>query len=184
MRKAAAALLCLIALTFPARASEVTGRFSLSDHDGRPVTEATYAGKVRMMTFGYTFCPDICPTTLSTMAAALDMLGPKAAQVAALFVTVDPQRDTAAHLKEYTAAFGPGFVGLTGTQDQVDEAARAFRVRYAIQPPHDPAEPSVYFVDHSAGIYIMDRNGGFVAKLGHRSDPEEVAARLTEVIDR
>lgn len=184
MRKAFAALLGLLILAVPARAAEVTGRFALTDQDGRAVTEASYDGRVRMITFGYTFCPDICPTTLSTMASALDLLGARAAQVAPLFITVDPARDTADHLKEYVAAFGPGFVGLTGSREQVDAAASAFRVRYALQPPMDTANPNMYFVDHSAGIFIMDRHGAFVAKLGHRSDPEEVAARLNEVLDK
>lgn len=184
MRKGFVALLCLVTLAVSAHAAEVTGRFSLTTHDGRPVTEASFAGRVRVVTFGYTFCPDICPTTLSTVASALDLLGAKADQVTPLFVTVDPHRDSAAHLKDYVASFGPSFVGLTGSVEQVDAAARAFRVRYALQPPQDPAEPDVYFVDHSAGIYIMDRQGGFVAKMGHRADPEEVAARLLEVIDK
>lgn len=184
MRKGFAALLCLMVVTFSAHAAEVTGRFRLTDHDGRPVTEATYTGRVRVVTFGYTFCPDICPTTLSTVAAALDMLGSKVEQVVPLFVTVDPRRDSAAHLKDYMSAFGPRFVGLTGTTEQVEDAARAFRVRYALQPPLDPADPNTYFVDHSAGIYIMDRAGGFAAKLGHRAEPEELAARLIEVMEK
>lgn len=184
MRTGFAALLCLMVVAFSTHAAEVTGRFRLNDHDGRPVTEASYDGRVRVVTFGYTFCPDICPTTLSTVAAALDILGPKAERVVPLFITVDPRRDTVEHMKEYVSAFGPGFVGLTGPVEQIDDAARAFRVRYALQPPHDPADPNTYFVDHSAGIFIMDRWGGFAAKLGHRSDAEELAARLTEVIDR
>ncbi|MGE5477317.1 MAG: SCO family protein [Bacteroidales bacterium] len=184
MRNGFAALLCLALLAFSARADEVSGRFRLTDQDGRTVTEASYAGRVRVVSFGYTFCPDICPTTLSTVAAALDMLGAKASQVAPIFITVDPKRDSAQHLKEYVAAFGPSFIGLTGSTEQVDEAARAFRVRYAIQPPTNVDDPDSYFVDHSAGIYIMDRRGGFAAKLGHRADAEELAARLTEVIDQ
>lgn len=184
MRKGFAALLCLAVLAFPAHAAELTGRFNLIAHDGRAVSETSFAGKVRVMTFGYTFCPDICPTTLSTMAAALDSLGPKADQVVPLFITVDPRRDTAEHLREYMSAFGQSFVGLTGTTEMVDQAAAAFRARYVLQPPHDPADPNTYFVDHSAGIYIMDRHGAFVAKLGHRSEPDELAARLLEVIDR
>lgn len=184
MRKGFAALVCLLVVAFSARAAEVTGRFHLIDHDGRPVTETSYDGRVRVVTFGYTFCPDICPTTLSTVASALDILGPKAEQVVPLFVTVDPGRDTADHLKDYVSAFGPRFVGLTGSAAQVDDATRAFRVRYALQPPQDPADPNTYFVDHSAGIFIMDRHGGFAAKLGHRAEPEELAARLSEVIER
>lgn len=184
MRKALAALLCLAVMAVSAHAAEVTGRFRLVGSDRQPVTEADFAGRVRVVTFGYTFCPDVCPTTLSTVASAVDLLGAKAEQVAVLFISVDPKRDTPEHLKEYVSAFGAGFVGLTGTSEQVDDAARAFRVRYALQPPQDPAYPDTYFVDHSAGIFIMDRQGGFVAKMGHRADPEEVAARLNEVIDR
>lgn len=183
-RKGFAALVCALFLALPAQAQEVTGRFSLTDQDGAAVTQASYDGSVRVVTFGYTFCPDICPTTLSTVASALDMLGSKADQVAPLFVTVDPKRDTVSHLKDYVSAFGPRFVGLTGSAEQINAAARAFRVRYVLQPPQDPADPNSYFVDHSAGIYIMDRKGGFAAKLGHRADPEELAARLTEVMER
>ena len=184
MRKVLAALLCWISLAAPSLAAEVTGNFTLIDHDGRKVTEKSYAGRVRVVAFGYTFCPDVCPTTLSTIGAALDQMGDQAKQVVALFVTVDPKRDTAQHLKGYVEAFGPGFVGLTGSQAQVDAAAAAFRVRYALQPPTDPADPDTYFVDHSAGIFIMDRQGRFVAKLGHRSTPDELAERIKEVLAR
>lgn len=182
MRKGVAALFCAILLALPAAAAEVTGRFHLQTHDGRMVTETSFAGRVRVVAFGYTFCPDICPTTLSTVAQALDLLGPGAEQVVPLFITVDPGRDTPAHLRGYMEAFGPSFVGLTGTVEMVDEAARAFNARYALQPPADPADPTTYFVDHSAGIYVMDRQGAFVAKLGHRATPEELAERLTEVL--
>ncbi len=184
MRKAIAALFCLAVLAVSAQAAEVTGRFRLVAQDGRTVTERSFDGRVRMVTFGYTFCPDICPTTLNTMAGALELLGPKAREVVGLFVTVDPARDTAAHLRDYVDAFGPGFVGLTGSREAVDEAARAFRVRYVLNPPMDAADPNTYFVDHTAGIYVMDRQGQFVAKLGHRAEPDEVAARLIEVLER
>lgn len=184
MRRLLATLMLAMLACVPAQASEVTGKFKLVAQDGSTVTEASYDGKIRMVTFGYTFCPDICPTTLSTMAATMDLLGAKAAQVVPIFVTVDPHRDTREHLRDYVEAFGPSFVGLTGSQEAVDAAAKAFRVRYVLNPPADPADPDTYFVDHSAGIYIMDRQGRFVAKLGHRSDPDEVAARLLEVMDK
>lgn len=189
MWKGFAALAGLLMLAAPitatkGAAAEVTGQFALINADGAPVTQASYDGKVRVMTFGYTFCPDICPTTLNTMAGAMDLLGPKAAQVVPIFISVDPRRDKPAHLKDYMTAFGPEFVGLTGDQAAVDDAAKAFKVRYVLNPPQDANDPETYFVDHSAGIFIMDRQGRFVAKLGHRSDPDELAARLTEVIDR
>ncbi len=184
MWKGFAALAGLLLLTAPSSAAEVTGRFELTAHDGRTVTQDSYDGKIRVMTFGYTFCPDICPTTLNTMAGAMDLLGDKAAQVVPIFISVDPRRDTPAHLGEYMQAFGPDFVGLTGDQTAVDAAAKAFKIRYVLNPPHDPSEPDTYFVDHSAGIFIMDRQGRFVAKLGHRSEPDELAARLIEVIEK
>lgn len=178
LRNGLAAAVFLVLLAFSARADEVTGRFHLLNQDGATVTEASYAGKVRVVTFGYTFCPDICPTTLSTIAGALELLGAQADQVAPVFITVDPRRDTPAHLKEYMAAFGPHFVGLTGTEAMVADAAKQFKARYVIHKPDNTADPDTYFVDHSAGIYIMDRQGRFVAKLGHRSTPEELADRV------
>ncbi|OAN47898.1 SCO family protein [Magnetospirillum moscoviense] len=182
MQRLFAILIATALFAGTAGAQELTGRFLLDSHDGGRVTDQSFAGKVRMMTFGYTFCPDICPTTLSTMAAAIDALGAKASQVVPIFVTVDPKRDTASHLKEYVQAFGPSFVGLTGTTEMVEAAAKAFKVRYKLHPPMT-ADPDNYLVDHSAGIYIMDRDGRFVAKLGHLSAPEDVAERLAQVID-
>ena len=176
----AAAVLVLRAAAGPALAQDrppLTGRFLLEDQDGRPVDQDSYGGRLRLMTFGYTYCPDICPTTLATMAAALDRLGPQAAQVVPIFVSVDPGRDTPAHLKQYLAAFGPRFVGLTGTPAQVADAARNFRVRYAVRPAEN-GDPAAYTVDHTAGIYVMDRQGLFLAKLGHLEGAEGVAERL------
>lgn len=166
----------------PAAAQEFSGRFLLDTHDGKRVNDESFRGKVRMMAFGYTFCPDVCPTALSTMAAALDLLGPKADQVVPLFVTVDPKRDTQPQLKEYMAAFGPTFIGLTGTPQMTDAAARAFRVRYELHVP-TTADSDHYVVDHSAGIFIMDRNGALVVKMGHLATADEVADRLRQVID-
>lgn len=177
MKRRFLAAMILGVLAMPAAAREITGRFQLEDHEAKTVSEQTYAGKVRLVTFGYTFCPDVCPTTLSTIATALDMLGTDADQVVPLFITVDPKRDTAAHLKEYMAAFGPRFVGLTGTREMVAEAAFQFQARYRIHKPADPAESQTYFIDHSAGIFIMDRQGGFVAKLSHQA-PGQLAEHL------
>lgn len=184
MKRLLAALAVLVLTCAAAPAAEVTGRFNLVDQRGNAVSEASYDGKIRLMTFGYTFCPDICPTTLNTMAGTMDLLGDKAAEVVPIFVTVDPRRDSVAHLREYVEAFSPTMVGLTGSQEAVDAAAKAFRVRYVLNPPMDANDPNSYFVDHSAGIFIMDRQGRFLAKLGHRSEPDEVAARLMEVLEK
>jgi len=178
MMKLLAVALSLL-LSLPATAQEVTGRFTLDDHDGRRVTEQSYEGKVRMMSFGYTFCPDVCPTTLSTMASALDLLGGEATRVAPLFVTLDPKRDTPEHLKEYMAAFGPTFVGLTGSREMVADAAFNFQARYRL---HKPKETGAYFIDHTASIYLMDRHGRLAAKLAHNTAPAELADAVRKAL--
>jgi protein SCO1/2 len=150
----------------------VVGRFLLVDTSGRAVTDEMYAGKIRIMTFGYTHCPDICPTILGTLSVALEHLGSDRAKVATLFVTVDPERDTPAHLKDYLASF-PGITGLSGSPEQVAAAARNFKVRY-----EKHGDPAAYSVDHSASIYIMDRAGNFLARMPHASKADRVAERV------
>ncbi|MGE4279772.1 MAG: SCO family protein [Magnetospirillum sp.] len=178
------ALVAGLALLSPAPlvASEFSGRFLLETHDGQRVNDESFQGKVRLMAFGYTYCPDVCPTALSTMAGALDLLGPKADQVVPLFVTVDPKRDTKAQLKDYMSAFGPRFIGLTGSQQMIDAAAKSFRVRYEIHQP-TTKDSDHYLVDHSAGIYIMDRQGRLVVKMGHLATADELADRVRQVMD-
>lgn len=162
----------------------VSGRFLLDTHDGQRVSADSFEGSLRLMAFGYTFCPDVCPTALSTMAGAMDLLGKDAEQVVPMFVSVDPERDTLQRLKEYVGSFGPKFVGLTGTRAMVDGAARQFNVSYKIHPPAKGDDPDVYVVDHSAGIYIMGRKGQFRARLAHTATAQEVADRVRQVLAR
>ncbi|WP_043744754.1 SCO family protein [Paramagnetospirillum magneticum] len=173
-------LICLTtapaALAQPVEDRPISGRFLLTDMNGRAVSDESYRGKIRVVTFGYTFCPDICPTILNTLSVALEQLGADRAKVATLFISVDPERDTPAHLKEYLNAF-PEITGLSGTPEQVAAAARNFKVRYERQQP-DGSDPSVYAVDHSASIYIMDREGNFLARMPHLSAPDRVAERV------
>lgn len=164
--------------------AEVTGRFVLVDHNGKRVSEDTYKGRLRLMTFGYTYCPDVCPTGMSTMANAMDLLGEQAEQVVPIFVTVDPKRDTAEQLSGYVGAFHPSFVGLTGSEAMTEAAARNFRVAYMIHPPKDSADPDTYAVDHAAGYYIMSRSGQFLAKMGHAATSAEIAERLRHIMAR
>jgi len=123
---------------------------------GKPVTAADFRGKVVLLYFGYTLCPDFCPTTLSNLAAVLQRLGKQADQVRVLFVTVDPNRDTLPVLKRYAALFAPQVVGLRGTPDALASLARRYRVAYSVTPAHD-GKP--YEVTHSAVIYVFDQNG-------------------------
>lgn len=140
--------------------SSIGQEFSLTDMNGQPVTDQSYDGKWRLMYFGYTWCPDICPTDTAAMAAALRQLRAQDAKAAAklqpLFVTVDPERDTPAVLRQYLRNFDPQIIGLTGTRAQVDALLKTFRI-YAAKVPG--ATPDSYLYDHQAMFYLMDPKG-------------------------
>ena len=183
MRKTLSAILVLLAglASMPALAADdpdraVVGRFLLTDMNGRPVSDEAYSGKIRLMVFGYTYCPDVCPTALNTLSMALDRLGADKAKVVTLFVSVDPERDTPAHLKDYLVSF-PDVIGLTGSPAQVAAAAYNFKARYEKQPAAD-GDPTAYSIDHTASIYIMDRAGNFLARMPHASAPDRLAERV------
>ena len=130
--------------------------FQLTDQDGRPVTAADYRHDVVLLYFGYTDCPDECPTTLTTLANALRTLGPQASQVKVLFVSVDPHRDTTEVLKRYVTNFGPEFVGLRPDQDELTALSKRYRIAYHYEKPDRDGN---YEVDHSNAIFIFDRDG-------------------------
>ncbi len=124
--------------------------------DGKTVTAADFLGKVVALYFGYTSCPDVCPATLANLSATLGKLGKGADEVRVLFVTVDPGRDTLGLLRRFVASFGPQFVGLRGTPDEIGALARRYRVAYSVRPSPDPDK---YEVDHSAAVYVFDTKG-------------------------
>ena len=155
----------------------VGGPFSLIDGDGHPVTDQTWRGKYMLVYFGYTFCPDVCPTTLSNVADAIDKLGPRADRLQALFVTVDPKRDTASVVKQYAAAFSPRITGLTGSPAQIAAAAKAYRVYYA-EHRTGPG-PADYSMDHSSVLYLMGPDGRFIAPVRADQTGPEIATALT-----
>ena len=130
--------------------------FALTDHTGKARTLADFKGKVVLMFFGYTQCPDVCPTTMTELATVMQDLGPQAEQVQVLFVTVDPQRDTQALLAQYVPAFDARFIGLYGDAAATAKVAREFKVFYA---KVEGATTGSYTVDHTAGSYVFDRNG-------------------------
>jgi len=158
----------------------VGGPFSLVDGDGHNVTDRSWPGKYLLVYFGYTFCPDVCPTTLTNVADALDKLGAKADRIQPLFITVDPKRDIAAVVKQYAAAFGPRFIGLTGSAEQIAAAARAYRVYYA-EHRTGPG-PDDYSMDHSSVLYLMGPDGRFIAPLRADQDGHEMAAVLAKLV--
>ncbi len=187
--KALAALLLAAALAAPAFAADaeeplpagIVARYLLRDANGRAVTEGDFKGRFQLITFGYTYCPDICPTTLVEMADVLKRLGDRAAGLQAIFVSVDPERDTPAILREYTAHFDPRIIALTGTPELVRSAADRFKVRYEkVFEPGAPADR--YSVDHSAGMYLLGPDGGFLLKFAYAMPSSEVAERIAGVM--
>lgn len=158
----------------------IGGAFTLQDGNGKPVTDRDFRGSYMLVYFGYTFCPDVCPTTLNAMADALDRLGPQAGKVKPVFITVDPRRDTPSVVKQYVAAFGQGIVGLTGTPEEIAKVAKAYRVYYA-EHRTGPG-PDDYAMDHSSVLYLMDPNGGFVAPMRADMSGTELSANLKKLI--
>jgi protein SCO1/2 len=160
----------------PSEMAGIGGPFSLVDGAGKPFTDRDLLGKSALIYFGYTFCPDICPTTLSSVVAALDALGPDAEKVRPVFISVDPKRDTPAVIRDYVAAFSPRLVGLTGSPEAVAEAAHAYRVYYA---PHRTGNgPDDYTMDHSSILYLMGPDGQFRALIRTDQSPQAMAADI------
>jgi protein SCO1/2 len=158
------------------------GPFTLTDHNRKTVTDATYRGKYLLVYFGYTFCPDMCPTGLQSMSLALDKLGGDAARVQPLFITIDPARDTPAKLKQYVAMFHPSIVGLTGTAEQIAAVAKEYQVYYAREESGDEDESEDtgddYIMDHSTLIYLMGPDGKFIQTFPENADPDALVAAL------
>lgn len=180
---ASGALLLLVAATalLPAAkgptatsAASVGGPFQLVDQAGAPVTEAALKGKPTLIFFGFTHCPDVCPTALFEMSEIFAALGPDASKLQAFFISVDPERDTPEALKTYLSSFSPQLKGLTGTPEQVDAVKKAYRV-YARKVPLDGGG---YTMDHTAVVYLMDKTGTFLAPFNAKRPPAEAAADL------
>ena len=159
-------------------ASAIGGPFRLVDQDGKTVTDADLKGKWSLVYFGYTHCPDACPTALNDISIALDELGPKRTSVRPVFITVDPERDTPEVLNAYVTAFDAPILALTGTPEEVAQAAKGYRVFYA----KHPEAGGDYSMDHSSVIYVMDPEGRFTASFTHQSSPEELAERLKKLL--
>lgn len=156
----------------------VGGPFRLEDQDGRSVTDQDMKGRPFLVFFGYTHCPDICPTTLFDMSQLLQKLGPDADRTGALFITVDPERDTPAVMKDYLSNFDPHVRGLTGDQNAINAAIKAYRV-YAKKVPLEHGD---YTMDHTAIVYLMDKNGRFVAPFNLKQTPDAAAAELRKYL--
>lgn len=150
----------------------IGGPFTLVDTTGKPTSDADFRGRWMLVYFGYTFCPDVCPTELQSVSNALDLLGPTAARIAPIFITIDPARDTAPVLADYVKLFDPRIVGLTGTDAQVAAAARAYRVFAAKVESKNNTD---YLMNHSSFVYLMDPAGRFIALFRQGTPPKEMA---------
>ncbi len=162
--------------------ADIGGSFTLVNHEGKTVTEADFLGNPQLIYFGFTYCPDICPTALIQMARAQDALGAKGEDIQHIFISVDPERDTVESLNAYVTAngFPRGLIGLTGTEAQVEQAKTAFKV-YA-QKVEDDASASDYTVDHSSIIYFMDRQGELVGFFTHTSPVSEIVTSVKQYL--
>jgi protein SCO1/2 len=161
-------------------ASLVGGPFKLEDGSGKQVTDSDFRGKYMLVYFGYTYCPDVCPTTLNEVSEALDHLGAKANNLQPIFITVDPKRDTPAVVKQYTAAFSPKLIGLTGTPEQIANVAKAYRVYYAEH--RTGSGPNDYSMDHSSILYLMGPDGKFIGPVRADESGKDMAEDIGKLM--
>lgn len=164
-----------------AGAPSVGGPFTLVNHHGETVTEQDFRGRFMLLYFGFTFCPDICPTELGVMAAAVNALGEKGEQVTPALITIDPERDTPDVLARYVALFHPRLVGLTGTAEQIDAAARAWHVYYG--KVEDESVSEAYTMDHSSIVFLMGPAGEYLKLFRPQIPPDEMAREIAKYLD-
>lgn len=155
--------------------ADIGGPFALTDHHGNGVTDQDMRGKLMLVAFGYTSCPDVCQMMLHTISQALDGLGDQAAGLEPVFITIDPERDTPKVLAGHLSNFHPAIRGLTGSPEAVAQAAQAYRVFYE---KAEGGEPGNYLMDHSSYIYLMDRKGDYLAHFRHHASPEEMTQAI------
>jgi len=156
-------------------AASIGGPFTLTDQNGVERTDRDFRGRLMLIYFGYTYCPDVCPTELTVMTTALDQLGADASQVVPIFITIDPERDTPKLLKDYVAQFSDKLMGLTGSERDVAAAAKAYRVYYSKSPGSAGAP---YLMDHTSLVYLMDRDGRFLKHFTPNGKAEDMVAAM------
>ncbi|MDX9738461.1 MAG: SCO family protein [Azonexus sp.] len=167
--------------TFDLEPRSINPRYLLIGPQGSAVSNEDFRGRFQLITFGYTFCPDICPTTLVDMAETLKLLGEDAQRVQAIFISVDPDRDTPQQLATYTDFFDKRIIGLTGSPALIQAAARNFKVRYekVIKENQDPRN---YAVDHSAGLYLLGPEGAFIKKFAYATPADSMASEIRQLL--
>jgi protein SCO1/2 len=160
-------------------ASVIGGPFQLTDQNGRKRDSEEFRGKLMLIYFGFTYCPDVCPTALTVVTTALDQLGDQADAVVPILITIDPERDTPAVLKDYVAQFSPRYIGLSGSDRDIAQVAKAFRVYYAKSPGSGGAP---YLMDHTSLLYLMDQNGRFHTHFTHNNRAEDIVAAVRKLL--
>lgn len=167
--------------TFELEPRSINPRYLLIGPQGSAVSNEDFRGRFQLITFGYTFCPDICPTTLVDMAETLKLLGEDAQRVQAIFISVDPDRDTPQQLATYTDFFDKRIIGLTGSPALVQAAARNFKVRYE-KVVKENQDPKNYAVDHSAGLYLLGPEGAFIKKFAYATPADSMASEIRQLL--
>ena len=155
----------------------IGGSFTLVDGTGATRTDEDFRGRLMLVYFGFTYCPDVCPTELQAMGQAVDLLGEKADSVQPIFITIDPERDTPQMVGQYVESFHPRMVGLTGTPEQVAAAAKAYRVYYRKAEVEGSSD---YLMDHSSIVYLMGRDGKFLTHFSHGTSPQDMAKGISK----
>jgi len=159
------------------------GRFMLKDQTGKILTDEDFKGDFMLVYFGYTYCPDICPTSLQTIAHAMDLLGKDGDVIQPIFITVDPQRDTVKVLREYVAAFHPRLIGLTGSQAAINSVAKKYRVRFK-KVSESGGINDDYSIDHTSSVFLMGPDGKYITRFSHATTSKQMAAKLRTYISK
>lgn len=162
-----------------AGAPQIGGPFTLTNNKGEPVTDEDFHGKMMLVFFGYTFCPDVCPTEMQTFTQTIMALGEDAKDVVPVFITVDPKRDTVDVIDEFVAAFHPSIVGLTGSEEQITQVKKQYRA-YGQKAEGD--DPEYYLVDHTSFTYLMGRDGTLETVFSYGTSPEEMTKKIRELL--
>lgn len=162
-------------------AALVGGPFELTNQDGKRVTNQDFLGKFMLVFFGYTYCPDVCPTELQVMSAALDKMGADADRIQPIFISIDPGRDTPEVMKQYVENFNPRLIGLTGSPEDIARVAAAYRVYYSKQKPKDGSD---YLMDHSSIIYFMGPDGKFIRHFSYVTDVDKLVDQIRQALNK
>jgi len=170
-------LLAWVVVAAEAPADPINSRFMLQDHFGETVTDAEFNGKFRLIAFGYTHCPDVCPTSLGVISSVMDNLGDDAKRVQPLFITIDPERDTALVLRNYVTYFHPSLIGLTGSKTMIERTAKGFKVRYE-RVVNEGDDPKQYWMDHTASLYLLAPDGRFLTKFAYGISPKDILEKM------